>query len=139
MEPDTERETLSSRRVCVLVYDGECRLCGFIKGKMEQVGLGRPGSDVRFLPYQSKKAADILGARYRSGRPDMAFLIQPTGEVLQGIDAFLPVFQHFPGGKLLSWGLRFPVAKWLAERGYRIIARYRYRWFGEARSVRPYK
>ncbi len=139
MEPDIQRELSRSRRMCVLVYDGECRLCVFAKAKMEQVGIGQPDSDVRFLPYQSEEAADMLGASYRSGRPDMALLIQPTGEVLQGVDAFRPVLQHLRGGRLLLRGLRFPVARWLAEWGYRMIARHRYRWFGETRPVRPCK
>ena len=121
-----------STQVCLLVYDGECRLCVSTKQKLEELGVGQPESEVRFLAYQSESAKRILGSNYRSSRPDMAFLIRPSGEVLQGIDAFLPLVPNLPGGKILLRCLRFPFAKRLAEWGYRLVARHRYRWFGEA-------
>ncbi len=117
---------------CLLVYDGECRLCVLTKQKLEQLGVGRTESDVRFLAYQSEAAKRILGSNYPSGRPDAAFLIQPSGEVFRGLEAFLPLVPNLPGGKLLLWWLRFPSAKRLAEWGYRLVARRRYRWFGRA-------
>jgi predicted DCC family thiol-disulfide oxidoreductase YuxK len=129
----------TSPQVRLLVYDGECRLCVSTKQKLEKLGVGQAESDVRFLAYQSEAAKRILGPNYRSGRPDMAFLIQPSGEVLQGLEAFLPLIYTLPGGKLLLWWLRFPSAKRLAEWGYRMVARHRYRWFGEAkRPGRPH-
>ncbi|MBK9309105.1 MAG: DUF393 domain-containing protein [Nitrospira sp.] len=36
----------------------------------------------------------------------------------------------------MRWILRWPFAGDLAERGYRIIARHRYRWFGKTKAVR---
>ncbi len=63
----------------------------------------------------------------------MAFLIRPSGEVLQGLDALLPLVPNLPGGKLLLWWLGFPSVKRLAEWGYCMIARHRYQWFGEAK------
>lgn len=36
---------------------------------------------------------------------------------------------------LLLWWLGFPSAKQLAEWGYRMIARHRYQWFGEAKPL----
>ncbi|MDF0676265.1 MAG: DUF393 domain-containing protein [Nitrospira sp.] len=125
----------SSTQVCLLVYDAECRLCVSTKQKLEALGVVQAGSDVRFLAYQSEEAKKMLGPNYRSGRPDVAFLIQPSGEVFQGLDAFLPLVPNLPGGKLLLWCLRFPPAKRLAEWGYRMAARHRYRWFGEAEPL----
>ena len=122
-----------STQVCLLVYDGECRLCVSTKQKLEELGIGQTESDVRFLAYQSETAKRILGSNYRPGRPDVAFLIRPSGEVIQGLEAFLPLASVLPGGKLLVWWLRFPSAKRLAQWGYRMVARHRYRWFGEAK------
>ncbi len=130
-------EGQSSRQACLLIYDQECRLCVAAKQTFETAGIGRGESDVRFLPYQSEEVQRILGVNYRAGRPDAAFLILPSGEVLQGLDAFLPLVHNFPGGKLLLWGLRFPPAKRLAEWSYRTVARHRYRWFGEAELPSP--
>lgn len=123
----------SSTQVCLLIYDGECRLCVSTKQKLEKLGIGQAESDVRFLAYQSEAAKRLLGSNYRSGRPDVAFLIQPSGEVFQGLEAFLPLIPNMPGRKLLLWWLRFPSAKRLAELGYRVVARHRYLWFGEAK------
>jgi predicted DCC family thiol-disulfide oxidoreductase YuxK len=134
MEFKEQLEGLVSRQVCLLIYDGACRLCVSTKQKLEAVGVGQAESDVRFLAYQSEAAKRSLGPSYRAGRPDVAFLIRPSGEVLQGLEAFLPLMPHLPGGKLLLWWLRFPFAKRLTEWGYRTVARHRYRWFGETES-----
>jgi predicted DCC family thiol-disulfide oxidoreductase YuxK len=132
MDCKAQLESRSSRQVCLLIYDGACRLCVSTKQKLEEVGVGQAESDVRFLAYQSEAAKSILGSTYRVGRPDAAFLIRPSGEVLQGLDAVLPLIRHLPGGKLLLGWLRFSPIRLLAEWSYRMVARHRYRWFGEA-------
>lgn len=136
MTPDEQPGDQKSGRACLLIYDGECRLCVSTKQKLEQAGVGQAGSDVRFLPYQSDEAQRALGEKFRRGRPDMAFLVRPSGEVCQGLDAFLPLVPNLPGGQFLLWCLRIPLAKRLAEWGYLTIARHRYRLFGEVRSPR---
>ncbi len=122
---------------CLMIYDGECRLCVATKRKLEQAGVGHAGSGVRFVPYQTDEARRILGQHYRPGRPDMAFLVRSSGEVHQGLDAFLPVVPNLPGGRFLLGCLRIPLAKRAAEWGYRIIARHRYRLFGAVKSPSP--
>jgi predicted DCC family thiol-disulfide oxidoreductase YuxK len=117
MEFKEQIEGQLSTQVCLLIYDGECRLCVSTKQKLEEVGVGQAESDVRFLAYQSEASKRILGSNYRPGRPETAFLIRPSGKVLQGLDAFLPLVPNLPGGKLLLWWLRFPSAKRLAEWG----------------------
>lgn len=134
MTPGEQIGDQRSGQTCLLIYDGECRLCISTKRKLEQAGVGQAGSDIRFLPYQSEEAKKALGQNYRLGRPDMAFLVRPSGEVRQGLDAFLPLAPSLPGGSILLWCLRIPLAKRLAEWGYRMIARHRYRLFGETRS-----
>lgn len=135
MKQDAQTTSHVSRQACCLVYDAECRLCVSVKSTLERVGIEQAGDQVRFIAYQSEEAMKALGHYYCPGRPEMAFLIRPSGEVFQGLEAFLPFVRNFPGGKLLLWGLRFPFARRLAERGYRTIARYRYRWFGEVKPV----
>jgi len=53
------------------------------------------------LPNQCDEAKLALGREYRPGRPETIFLIQPSGEVLKGLDVFLPLVPNLPGGKLL--------------------------------------
>jgi predicted DCC family thiol-disulfide oxidoreductase YuxK len=132
MKPDKQAASQSPRQGCIFVYDGECRLCVSLRKKLARIGAGQTGFDVRFLAYQSAAAVTALGRDYRPGRPDMAFLVRPSGEILKGLEAFLPIIIDLPGGRLLLWWLRFPPVKRLAEWGYRVVARHRYRWFGEA-------
>lgn len=136
MVPDEQVGDQKSGRTCLLIYDGECRLCVSTKQKLEQAGVGQAGSDIRFLPYQSDEAQRALGEKYCRGRPDMAFLVRPSGEVHQGLDAFLPLVPSLPGGRFLLCCLRIPLAKRLAEWGYRMIARHRYLLFGGAQPSR---
>lgn len=114
----------------ILIYDGDCRLCAAAKQRLEQSAVGFDRQDVRFVPYQSHEAKDLLGQRYRPGRPAMAFLVGPAGEVREGLDAFLPFLATLPGGNLVRWLLRVPFGAVLARWGYQFIARHRYRIFG---------
>jgi predicted DCC family thiol-disulfide oxidoreductase YuxK len=115
--------------------NGECRLRVFVKTKLDQLRVGQAGTDVRFLTYQSDEALVALGQECRPGRPAVAFLIRSSGEVLQGLNAFLPLVPNIPGGKLLLWWLGSPSEKRLAEWGYGMIVRHRYQWFGEAKPL----
>jgi predicted DCC family thiol-disulfide oxidoreductase YuxK len=128
----------------LLIYDGECRLCVTAKNGLEHLDRGgrcspgassREPSKVRFVAYQSEEAADRLGAGYRPGRPDVAFLVDTQGRVQQGLDAFLPLLPGLPGGRLLLLLLRLPFLRPLAYLLYRLVARHRYRLFGQV----PYR
>src|SRR5213596_2649891 len=111
----------------ILIYDGQCRLCVTAKEGIERVG-GSQG--VRFVPYQSEEAASRLGSEYKPGRPDVAFLVEPDGTISRGLDAFLPLVPGLPGGRVLHVILRVPLIRPLAYLAYRLVARYRYKWFG---------
>lgn len=112
----------------VLIYDGQCRLCVTAKEGLERLGRDQ---DVRFVPYQSEEAACRLGQEYRPGRPDVAFLVEQNGMIKRGLDAFLPLLPGLRGGRLLRALLRLPLIRPLAYLAYRLVARYRYRWFGQ--------
>lgn len=120
-----------SSQDCLLIYDGECRLCVTTKETLERTGKSHQG--IRFVPYESDEARRALGERYSPGRPDLAFLVKPSGEIDGGLDAFLPFVPALPGGLTLLKLLKLPLVKRVAERGYRFVARHRYRLFGETR------
>ncbi|TKB73405.1 MAG: DUF393 domain-containing protein [Nitrospira sp.] len=111
----------------ILIYDAECRLCVTAKEGLER--LGRDPS-VRYVPYQSDEAAFRLGEGYRPGRPDVAYLIGPGGQVQRGLEAFLPLLPGLPGGRVLTALAHIPMFKGLAVLVYRLVAKHRYRWFG---------
>src|SRR4051794_21567355 len=84
----------------ILIYDARCRLCVTAKKGMEQLEQGAKALDVRWVPYQSEEAMCRLGASYRPGQPEAAFLIEPDGNIKEGLDAFLPLLPGLRGGRL---------------------------------------
>lgn len=117
---------------CVLIYDGECRMCVAAKEGIER--LGGAGDEVRLVPYQSEEAACRLGASYKPGRPDVAFLVDREGCVTAGLDAFLPLLPGLRGGRFIQALLRLPLGRSLGYLAYRIVAKNRYRWFGAVKG-----
>ncbi len=114
-----------------LIYDGDCRLCVTAKAGLERLG---DAHRVRFIPYQSEEAACHLGADYKPGRPDAAFLVERDGRISRGLDAFLPLLPGLRGGRFWLALLNVPLARPLAVLVYRVVARYRYRLFGQVSS-----
>ena len=131
-----ESPSMTSRE-CLLVYDGQCRLCVTAKRGLEQWGTGRSPDEVRMIAYQSEEAKRALGTQYRAGRPDVAFLVYPDGNVATGLDAFLPLLPGLRGGRTLARLLTFPLLKPLGYLLYRLIARYRYHLFGTVPLDKP--
>ena len=112
----------------ILIYDGQCRLCVTAKEGLERAG-NREG--VRFVPYQSEEAACRLGEDYQPGRPAVAFLVDQDGTISRGLEAFLPLLPGLRGGRVLQALMKLPFIKPLGYVAYRLVARYRYRWFGQ--------
>lgn len=123
-------EPFSTSHECLLVYDSECRLCVTAKEGLERHGTGNEIKLVRMIPYQSEEAQQVLGATYRPGRPEAAFLVHPNGDIASGLDAFLPLLPGLRGGRLIGAFLAVPIMKPIAYVLYRLIARYRYLLFG---------
>jgi predicted DCC family thiol-disulfide oxidoreductase YuxK len=119
------------QRGAILIYDAQCRLCTTAKEGLERLSasVGRP--TIRFVPYQSDEAADRLGSEYRPGRPNVAFLVDAEGTIHRGLDAFLPLLPGLPGGRFLLAVMRVPLLRPLGYLLYRLVARYRYRLFGQ--------
>jgi len=122
---------------CVLIYDGECRMCVTAKRGLEQMAQSSAMGDIRMITYQSEEAKRLLGSSYRPGRPDAAFLVQPTGVITNGLEAFLPLLPGLRGGEALARLLKIPLATPLAYGLYRLIARYRYGLFGSVPLDQP--
>lgn len=123
-----------SRQECLLVYDGRCRFCVAAKKGLEKLETEPASHKVRMITYESEEAKRLLGKLYRTGRPDAAYLIGPSGEVTRGFDAFVPLLPGLRGGRILSVLFRFALARRCGAILYRVIARYRYRLFGSLPS-----
>jgi predicted DCC family thiol-disulfide oxidoreductase YuxK len=118
-------------QACLLVYDGQCRLCVTAKKGLERLGTHADATPIRMVPYQSEEAKQALGEGYRPGRPNVAFLVRPNGEIARGLDAFLALLPGLKGGRVLSVLLSLPVVKPFGYVLYWFVARYRYSIFGK--------
>ena len=116
---------------CLLVYDGECRLCVAAQKGLERLETHANATPVRMVPYQSEEAKQALGESYRPGPPNAAFLVRPNGEIARGLDAFLALLPGLKGGRVLSVLLSLPLIKLFGYLLYWFVARYRYAVFGK--------
>jgi len=117
-------------QTCLLIYDGQCRLCVTAKEGLERLETHTDAPPVRMVPYQSEEAKQALRESYRSGRPNAAFLVRPNGEIARGLDAFLSLLPGLKGGRLLAVLLSHPLVKPFGNLLYWFVARYRYSIFG---------
>ena len=115
---------------CLLIYDGQCRLCVSAKEGIERLETHKDATPIRMVPYQSDEAKQVLGESYRPGRPNVAFLVRPNGDVARGLDAFLALLPGLKGGRVLSALLSLPMVKPFGYLLYWFVARYRYAIFG---------
>jgi predicted DCC family thiol-disulfide oxidoreductase YuxK len=118
-------------QACLLVYDGQCRLCVTAKKGLERLETHADATPIRMIPYQSEEAKQALGGRYRPGRPNAAFLVRSNGEIARGFEAFLALLRGLKGGRVLSILLSLPVVKPFGYLLYWFVARYRYTVFGQ--------
>lgn len=123
--------THKPQRSAILIYDAQCRLCTTAKEGLERMQVSSGQRTVRFVPYQSREAADRLGQEYRGGRPSVAFLVDEDGTIHRGLDAFLPLLPGLPGGRVILALMHLPPFRPLGYLLYRLVARYRYRLFGQ--------
>ena len=121
----------SESQSCLLIYDGQCRLCVTAKKGLERLGTHADATPTRMVPYQSEEAKQALGERYRPGRPNAAFLVRSNGEIVRGLDAFLALLPGLKGGRVLSVLLSLPLVKPFGYLLYWFVARYRYSIFGK--------
>jgi len=118
-------------QVCLLIYDGQCRLCVTAKKGLERLGTQTDAAPIRMVPYQSEEAKQALGKGYRQGRPDVAFLIRSNGEITSGLDAFLALLPGLKGGRIVSGLFSIPLVKPIGSLLYWCVARCRYAVFGK--------
>jgi predicted DCC family thiol-disulfide oxidoreductase YuxK len=113
-----------------LIYDDDCRFCVRSKERLQRLCSSSLSTSVRYIPYQSAEAENILGKEYQPGKPEVAYLIGIDGQVHKGLDAMLPLLARLPGGWLLRNFMAIPGCRQTASWLYRLLARYRYHLFG---------
>lgn len=121
-----ESQASRAPRTDVILFDGWCNLCN---GFVQFVIAHDPRARFRFAPLSSPAAARLLAGR-RHAPPDMSTVILLEGDaVFDRSDAILRILAALDGSWRLVYALRI-VPRPLRDLLYRVLARYRRRWFG---------
>ena len=118
----------------ILLYDGVCGLCSrLVKFSLKRDRKRR----LRFAYLQSDFAAGLLRPHALDPNDlDTVYLIEAAGQPGERLsarsDAIIAVLRQIGGPwKAAAFLLRI-VPRWIRDRGYRIVARNRYRIFGKS-------
>lgn len=111
-------------RPYALVYDGDCRFCA---RSADLIASWDRGGVVELLPFQRGGVAErfpwIPPGAYREAMQ----LVGPGGETWAGAAAVERLVRILPGGRPLGCLFALPFARPVADFGYRLVARNRFR------------
>lgn len=111
-----------------LYYDGGCNLCHASKLRVER-WAERAGVPLEVEILQSEEAQ-----KKNYGQA----MVLEADRVYQAEDAWLKLMLIAPWGlRWIGWLGRLPGFRTLLAWGYRIVAKYRYRWFGTRACPMP--
>ncbi|WP_449467523.1 thiol-disulfide oxidoreductase DCC family protein [Stenotrophomonas humi] len=110
----------------VIVFDGVCALCSrWVRFLLRFDRKGR----YRFAAMQGAHGRSLLMAHGLDPDDPLSFLLVEGGTAYTDTDAIVRVISGLGGAWRLAGAARWiPTA--LRDRGYRWLARNRYRWFG---------
>lgn len=118
-EKQSDQTTLQANDT-VLFFDGSCGMCH----QFVQTTLQHDDEELfKFAPLQGKYAADKLPETIRNNQSSITIL--HNGNILTRSEAVNFILQHTKHLPFLRC-LLFIAPRWLADLGYRIVARYRH-------------
>ncbi|ASB48591.1 thiol-disulfide oxidoreductase DCC family protein [Alkalitalea saponilacus] len=107
-------------------FDGYCVLCT----RFANILLKRIGASVDLIPMQSSRGKYDLEELGVMSDPDEIILVNDN-EVYRGAKAVLFLMKEAGGFWKMGAGLIQLLPGWIINRGYRVVARNRYGWFGK--------
>lgn len=111
----------------VVFYDGVCVMCNRIVRWMLRIDRG---ATFRFASLQGETAADARAQHPEIPVEHETMVYLRDGEVFLRSRGALEAMRDAPyPWRLLSWLRVLPA--WITDLGYRVLARYRYRVFGQ--------
>lgn len=115
----------------IVFFDGVCHLCN---AAVDFLVARDPKQRLRFAALQGQTSAKLLPPTLREDLKTV--LVWKNGKILQKSSAILASLQEIGGvWKLLALlGAVFP--KFLRDAVYDVVARNRYRWFGQRETCR---
>ncbi|SNC74554.1 Predicted thiol-disulfide oxidoreductase YuxK, DCC family [Hymenobacter gelipurpurascens] len=118
-------------RSATILFDGVCNLCsGFV-----QFVIGRdPNQYFQFASLQSDTGRALLAQHGLTPTitPETVILLE-NGQAYAYSTAVLRIFRHLNGGWRLLYMARV-LPRFVRDAAYRLVARNRYRWFGQQES-----
>lgn len=111
----------------ILLFDGVCNLCN---AAVTFVINRDPKNHFRFAALQSETGQAILRQLNRPTEQFESFIVWENGRVYDESTAALHVARHLSGAWPLLYGF-IVVPKGIRDALYRLVARHRYRWFGQ--------
>ncbi len=113
----------------VIVFDGVCNLCN----RSVDFVMRRDRSEIfLFTPNQGDTAAQLIGDA--AANLDTIALVEPD-RISDRSTAVLRIARHLPWPWRAGAAL-IVIPRPLRDAAYKVLARYRYRWFGERSTCR---
>ena len=124
-------DTKASVQKPIIFFDDDCRMCNTFVNLILRVDKKQI---FRFAPLQGATARELLPPQAENPREWSMIYVDELG-IYDQSDASLEVYRRLGGAWTLLSLMRF-VPRFLRNPLYRIIARNRYRWFGQGKSCR---
>ena len=129
--PTPNPPTTDSAHTHVVLFDGVCTLCN---GTVNFLIDRDPSQKLKFAPLQSDAGLALLKEHQLDEALNTIILVQ-EGAVYQRSTAVLRITRQLSGGwPLLSVLLLVPAV--IRDGVYNLVARHRYRWFGQSERCR---
>lgn len=114
----------------IIIFDGECNLCNGVVGWLLRY---LPANEFAFIPFQSSDGNELVNQHgFPTTQLDTVILIQDE-KAFTHSDGFLKMVSYIPKYKLVAALLAF-VPRFLRDTIYKIVAKYRIKWFGKSAS-----
>ena len=108
----------------IIIYDGICALCSrsvrFIVARDHEKYF-------KFMTLQSPDAQELMKSHDLKGN---SIVVVDNGNIYEHSDAILEICKHLKGGVKYLYYFKF-IPKTVRNVVYKIIAKYRYQWFGK--------
>ncbi len=114
----------------LLLFDGVCNFCHWA---VQFIIARDPDAQFRFASLQSETGREVLRSAGLPGDVTTMILVEPDGRVSSRSSGALRVAMRM-GGLWPALGVLLLVPSFLRDPVYELIARNRYRWFGQKDS-----
>lgn len=105
-----------------VVYDGECGVC---RRSVELLRRWDTEGRLRLLPFQSPGVMARYPAISEREFREAVQVVAPDGRHWSGADAVERALERTPKGRRVAWLFKLPLARPIARRVYRWVARNR--------------